>query len=99
MAGQYRKFLLRLPDDLRERVVEASRRYRRSMNAEIVARLEHSLAGIPADDTESSIEPAFFSHIEAVFRCGLSTDENTLIRRFRRLSSRQQTALMDLLNG
>lgn len=99
MAGQYRKFLLRLPDDLHARIAEAACHYQRSMNAEIIARLGCSLMGIPAHDTESSVEPAFFSHIETVFRNGLSGDENTLIRRFRRLSPRQQAALMDLLNG
>ena len=99
MASQHRKFLLRLPDALHKRISEAACYYRRSMNAEIVARLEHSLAGIPENAAESSIEPALFRQIEAVFRNGLSTDENALVRRFRRLSPRQKTALMDLLNG
>ena len=99
MASLHRKFLLRLPTALHERIAEAACHYRRSMNAEIVARLEHSLAGIPASATESSVEPAFFTQIEAVFRSGLSTDENTLVRRYRRLSPRQKTALMDLLDG
>ena len=98
MASQYRKFLVRLPHDLHERIAEASCRYRRSMNAEIVARLEHSLTGITGA-AESSIEPAFFSHIEAVLRSGLSADEDVLVQRFRRLSPRQQTALVELLSG
>ena len=99
MTSQHRKFLLRLPAVLHERIAEVACHYRRSMNAEIVARLEHALAGIPANATESNVEPAFFTQIEAVLRNGLSTDENTLVRRFRRLSPRQRTALMDLLNG
>ena len=99
MASQQRKFLLRLPDDLHARINEAACYYHRSMNAEIVARLEHSLLGIPTADVESSIEPAFFSRIDAVFRRRLSNDENTLVRRFRRLSPQQQAALLALLGS
>ena len=99
MASPQRKFLLRLPNDLHGRINEAACYYHRSMNAEIVARLEHSLVGIPQDDVESSIEPAFFSRIEAVFRRRLSNEENTLIQQFRRLSPSQRTALLALLGG
>ena len=99
MASQQRKFLLRLPDDLHTRIHEAAYHYHRSMNAEIVARLQHSLVGIPSADVESSIEPAFFARIEEVFRRRLSDDENALIVQFRRLSPRQQAALLELLGG
>ena len=99
MASPQRKFLLRLPDDLHTRINEAACHYHRSMNAEIVARLQHSLLGIPAADVESSIEPPFFSRIEEVFRRRLTNDENALIQQFRRLSPRQQAALLELLGG
>jgi len=39
------KFMLRLPDDLRDRLREASEENNRSMTAEIIDRLEDSLDG------------------------------------------------------
>jgi hypothetical protein len=38
------KFMLRLPDGMRERIAEVAKANGRSMNAEIVARIEASLA-------------------------------------------------------
>lgn len=97
MAEAPHRFLLRLPPDLHGRVVEAATRYRRSLNAEIVARLEHSLGGIPQDAAEAKLEPALFPLLETTFRAELSEDENALIRLFRRLSARQRDALLNLL--
>lgn len=37
------KFVVRLPDGMRERVAEVARTHHRSMNSEIIARLEQSL--------------------------------------------------------
>lgn len=96
--GNYR-LVLRLPEALRQRIVDASKRYRRSMNAEIVARLEHSLNGLPGDASEAGVEPAFFPQLERTFRRGLSEDEDALIALFRRLSADQQAALLKLLGG
>ena len=93
------RFLVRLPVDLHDRVSEAAERYRRSMNSEIVARLEQSIAGIPVESAEAGVEPPFFRHIETTFRRDLSEEENALIRAFRRLSGRQRTALLELLTG
>ena len=42
------KFMLRLPDGMRERIREAAEQNKRSMNAEIIARLEASFS--PATD-------------------------------------------------
>lgn len=39
------KFVLRLPDGMRERIAEEAKKNSRSMNSEIVARLEVSLSG------------------------------------------------------
>ena len=93
------KFVLRLPNELRSRIVEASKRYRRSMNSEIIARLEHSLHGLPGNSSESAVEPALFAHIETTFRGNLSDEENQLIYLFRRLSEGQRKALLELLAG
>lgn len=90
--------MMRLPVSLHARVAETARRYRRSMNSEIVARLERSLGGLP-DASETEIEPPFFRHIEMTFRRDLSDQEDNLILLFRRLSQRQRDALTDLLSG
>ncbi len=43
------KFMLRLPVQLRDQVQAAASANNRSMNAEIVSRLEASFAGLPSD--------------------------------------------------
>lgn len=43
------KFVVRLPDGMRERIAEAARTHHRSMNSEIIARLEVSL-NAPEDE-------------------------------------------------
>lgn len=51
-AGE--KYLIRFPEGMRERLAETAKANNRSMNAEIVARLERSLA-----DDERAREPAY----------------------------------------
>ena len=92
------KFVVRLPISLHARIAETAHHYRRSMNSEIVARLERSLGGLP-DAEETEIEPPFFRHIEMTFRRDLTDQETDLVRLFRRLSQRQRDALTDLLSG
>ena len=93
------RLVVRLPEALRQRIVEASVRYRRSMNAEIVVRLEHSLNGLPGDASEAGVEPAFFPQLERAFRRDLSDEEDALIALYRRLSTSQRVALLQLLGG
>ena len=99
MKHQPYKFVVRLPTELRDRIAEAANLYRRSMNSEIVARLEQSLTGLPQEVDEIGVEPPFFEHIETTFRRDLSDNEDTLVRQFRRLSERQRAALLELLKG
>ena len=99
MKQQPFKFVVRLPIELRDLIFEAAKLYRRSMNSEIVARLEQSLTGLHGERHESDLEPPFFEHIETTFRRDLSDKEDTLIRLFRRLSERQRDALLGLLSG
>ena len=80
-------------------MTEAAGQYRRSMNSEIVTRLEYALNGIPADADAAAVEPALFPYLETTFRGELSEEENALIRLFRRLSASQRKALVDLLGG
>lgn len=44
------KFMLRLPDGMRDRIAEAAEANKRSMNAEIVARLEGSFSASHTDE-------------------------------------------------
>ena len=93
------RIVVRLPEALRARVVEASTRYRRSMNAEIVARLEHSLSGLPGADREAALAPGFIAQYERTFRRDLSAEEAALLGLFRGLSADQRAALVTLLKG
>ncbi len=50
------KFVLRLPDGMRERVRQAAELNRRSMNAEIIARLEESFEGLRPSNMSYEME-------------------------------------------
>lgn len=92
------KFVVRLPAHMRDQVAEAAKHYRRSMNSEIVARLEQSFGALPQGAMEQQLEPPLHPHMEAIFRSTLSDTEHALIKIFRRLSSSRQKALVSLLS-
>ena len=88
------KFVLRLPPDMRVKIVEASGRYRRSINSEIVARLEHSFsAGSPGD-----VAPPLHPQLERVLRSRLDEEEQRLIKGFRHLEKKKRDALLEFLD-
>jgi hypothetical protein len=91
------RFLVRLPRSLRRRIGEAARFYRRSINSEIILRLQHSLDSLPELALERALEPPMFSAIERTLRSDLSAEEESLVMRFRRLSGAKRKALLDLL--
>lgn len=97
MAEAPHRFVLRLPPELYERLREVATYYRRSLNAEIVARLEYSIGGVPRDAVESQLTPELLPLLETSFRGDITDQEDTLIRLFRRLSRRQRAALVQLL--
>jgi hypothetical protein len=92
------RFVVRFPLWLRQRVGESARFYRRSINSEIILRLDHSLKGLPNLATEHAIEPPMFAAIERSLRGNLSDEEQTLVLNFRRLSAEKRKALLDLLS-
>lgn len=51
------KYILRLPEGLRDRVADAAKAANRSMNAEFVKRIEESFDG-PAEDSDQQVEIA-----------------------------------------
>ena len=82
------KFVVRLPEGMRSRIAEVARLYHRSMNSEIIARLESSLSAegsLPAAPLETSGE--------------LHPHEHRLLQHFRQLPQPQQSALIALLGG
>ncbi|MCF3158865.1 Arc family DNA-binding protein [Pseudomonas juntendi] len=82
------KFVVRLPDGMRERIAEVARNHHRSMNSEIIARLEQSLIqeGALGDELSMRLDSP-----------ELSLHEGELLQRFRQLSHRQQNALVALI--
>lgn len=83
------KFVVRLPDGMRERIADVARNHHRSMNSEIIARLEQSLLhDVP--DAHQTLQ----AHLDSP---ELSSHERELLQRFRQLTRRQQNALVALI--
>jgi plasmid stability protein len=82
------KFVVRLPDGMRERIADVARNHHRSMNSEIIARLEQSML------QESSLGDEVNVSLDSP---ELSLHERELLQRFRQLSRRQQNALVALI--
>ena len=91
------KFVVRLPRGMRRRIADAARAYHRSMNSEIVARLEHSLdAGgdVYPDPVEPAAEP---EPAPAPPAEPTSAEETTLLETFRGMTPERRRALLALL--
>lgn len=82
------KFVVRLPDGMRERIADVARNHHRSMNSEIISRLERSLfqEGTLNSNPQQQLDSS-----------ELSLPERELLQRFRQLSRRQQNALVALI--
>ena len=81
------KFVVRLPDGMRERIAEVAKTTHRSMNSEIVARLEASLP----KETEQPVQGV------ALTMPQLCKQEQELLIAFRKLSMRKQMALIAVI--
>ena len=82
------KFVVRLPDGMRERIADVARNHHRSMNSEIIARLEHSLIQLGEEEGGAALQ---------LDNQELLPHEQQLLMRFRQLSRRQQNALVALI--
>ena len=60
------KFVVRLPDGMRERIADVARNHHRSMNSEIIARLEQSMLQEGALD--QCVAPRFAAQVGLDFR-------------------------------
>jgi|SRR5690554_4610725 len=83
------KFVVRLPLGMRDRIADVSRQNHRSMNSEIISRLEQSL------NQEDNVTIGEGLRIDSPT---LSIHERELLQHFRQLAQRQQNALLALIN-
>jgi len=84
------KFVVRLPLGMRDRIAEIARQNHRSMNSEIISRLEQSMnqeEGVSIEEGLRLDSPT------------LSIHERELLQHFRLLAQRQQNALLALINN
>jgi len=93
------KFVVRLTTRMRDQIGLAAKHYRRSMNSEIIARLEHSFGLLPTNEVEEAVQPAFHPQVEVLFRNQLTESEQSLIQSYRLLNQEKQRALLQLLQG
>lgn len=100
LAHDVEKFVVRLPHGMRSRIAEVSRLSHRSMNSEIVARLEDSLATQARIAEPQSVYQAGRG-LQAVSQKGQddSAREQHLLDCFRRLSGTRREALIAFLEG
>ncbi|KHL67904.1 Arc-like DNA binding domain-containing protein [Pseudomonas flexibilis] len=82
------KFVVRLPDGMRDRIAEVARLHHRSMNSEIIARLEQSM------QQEASLSDDLALRLDSP---ELTLSERELLQCFRQLTRRQQNALVALI--
>ena len=97
MKEQPYKYMVRLPPAMRDQIRESARHYRRSMNSDIVARLQQTFSGIPDEAMSREIEPPMHSEFQTLFHPELSAEEEVLIRCYRRMPAGKREALRNLL--
>lgn len=103
MAREHKTFNLRMPANLRTALEKSSDAARRSMNAELVMRLEHSLASEPVVLVEDRV-PVDYAKlapprvIREARRAGRGDDEQRLLSLWRQLTTKERRALLTLLD-
>ena len=91
------KFVVRLPDGMRQKIADVAKNYHRSMNSEIVSRLEQSLhSELLFGANEEELEGTSEEPIEQV-ATDLNQVESAIIQRLRQLPTGKQKALLELL--
>ena len=98
--SEIEKFVVRLPAGMRQAIAEVARRSRRSMNSEIIARLERSLA--ESDVIETVIETAApaptLRSVSGKDNAATSDPERRLLQAFRRMDQGKRDALLKLVD-
>lgn len=90
------KFVVRLPKGMRRRIADAARAYHRSMNSEIVARLEHSLDS-GGDHYPEPFEATVDAPESGADAVPDSDDETRLLDAYRAMTPERRRALLALL--
>ncbi|MGA1677057.1 MAG: Arc family DNA-binding protein [Pseudomonadales bacterium] len=97
MTEKNYKYLVRLPTSLRDRLATSAAQYRRSLNSDIIARLQQTFGDAPIEP--GPVVPGFPATTPmAGGPRELTVEEFGLVRRFRGLSPSKRAALMDLLS-
>ncbi|MBA3980249.1 MAG: hypothetical protein C0462_06550 [Alcanivorax sp.] len=95
------KFVVRLPKGIRGKISELAKYNKRSMNAEIVARLEESLGLTMNVEGVAESAPHLYAVSAEAPRSGgdpvIITQEDQLLERFRAMSMTHRRALLELL--
>ena len=89
------KFVVRLPDGMRQKIALVAKSYHRSMNSEIVSRLESSLRAEPSLLSEEEQAELLQGGQTAM---DVNPQESAIINRFRQLSPSKRQALLEILN-
>lgn len=83
---------------MRDRIAESARLYRRSMNSEIVARLQESFSGLGNNQRiNDNPGPGLNAQLEHLLRQQLDADEEQILQGYRQLSETKRDALRKLL--
>lgn len=98
MGERIYKYLVRLPIAMRDLLAESAEFHRRSINSEIVARLNLSFSGLTGIEEQRALAPAMHEQFDRLVRNDLTPEEEQLIRRFRCLNGPKREALLDLLS-
>jgi len=92
------KFVVRLPPGMRKKIAEVARSYHRSMNSEIISRLEGSLKVDPSFGEEIDLLPGVASdHDDDRILTELTSEEFTIVDHVRRMSAHRRASLLKLL--
>jgi hypothetical protein len=87
------KFVVRLPEGMRETIADIAKRYHRSMNSEIVNRLERSL------DTPMNYTPTVQQSTSTDNDSLQSDTDANILALFHSLSEEKQQIIMQLLRS
>lgn len=85
------KFVIRLPEGMRDKISELARNYRRSMNSEIISRLEMSLKKDPNNGTHLP------NKMDTVYTVTVTEAEQLILEYWRSLPESKQDAFLKLI--
>lgn len=91
------KFVVRLPEGMRQRIAKVAKNYHRSMNSEIVSRLESSLRSEACIQSEFAGDNQDETAATETINLELTQQEFALIEKIRQLTPERRNSLLDIL--